>query len=248
MATPRLSTNRGITFLDNGGNRFTLPKILKAGMSVYKFRVMYEEDENIFRDIEVRPNQSFADFEDLLITAWGLPAEGKGHFFTSNDRMQKVKAFDHRKPIQKGESQYLPMILNYVDNPHQKFLYEYHGRQDLSFYIELVIIGYEKPGLDYPRIAKSSGPSPVKKEDMYKHIGATSLSSGASEGLDEDDSQLLKGFGTEGDDIVGGAAAADEDDSLDLADDDEEETEDEATDDDAEEGFSRLSGGDEESF
>ena len=89
-------------------------------MSVYKFRVMYEEDENIFRDIEVRPNQSFADFEDLLITAWGLPSEGKGHFFVSNDRMQKVKSFDHRKPIQKGDSQYMPMILNYVDNPHQK--------------------------------------------------------------------------------------------------------------------------------
>lgn len=227
-------------------NRFTLRKILRAGMSVYKFRVMYEEDENIFRDIEVRPNQSFAEFEDLLITAWGLPAEGKGHFFVSNDRLQKVKSFDHRKPIKKGESQYMPMILNYVDNPHQKFLYEYTGRQDLSFYIELVIIGYEKPGTDYPRIVKSSGPSPVKKEDMYKHIGATSLSAGATEGLDEDDSQLLKGFGTEGDDIVTGAAASDEDDSLDLAD-DEEETEDEATDEDADEGFSRLSA-DEDSF
>ena len=192
-------------------------------MSVYKFRVMYEEDENIFRDIELRPNHSFAEFEDLLITAWGLPSDGKGSFFVSNDRMQKVKAFDHRKPIQKGDSQYMPMILNHVDNPHQKFLYEYSGRQDLTFYIELVIIGYEKPGADYPRVVKSSGPSPVKKEDMYKHIGATSLSAGATEGLDEDDSQLLKEFGTEGEDGVA-TAASDDDDTLDL---DDEESEDE---------------------
>jgi hypothetical protein len=160
-----------------------------------------------------------------------------------------VKSFDHRKPVKKGDSQYMPMILNYVDNPHQKFLYEYVGRQELTFYIELVIISYEKPGMDYPRIVKSSGPSPVKKEDMYKHIGATTLSAGVTEGLDDDDSQLLKGFGTEGDDI-GGAAASDEDDTLDLGDDDEEEetTSDEDGNDESE--FDRFSGsgGDKEDF
>jgi hypothetical protein len=215
-------------------------------MSVYKFRVMYEEDENIFRDIEVRPNQSFAEFEDLLINSWGLPPEGKGHFFMSNDRLQKVRAIDHRKPITKGDSQYMPLILNYVEDPHQKFLYEYVGRQDLTFYVELVIIAYEKPGVEYPRIVKSSGPSPVKKEDMYKHIGATSMTAGATEGLDEDDSQLLKGFGTEGEEGLGSAAVATEDgdETLDIADDEEEEV----AGDDEESGFAGFTGDEEEKF
>jgi hypothetical protein len=205
---------------------------------------MYEEDENIFRDIEVRPNNSFAEFEDMVVNAWNLPSDGKGAFFMSNDRAQKIKAFDHRKPIKRGNASYMPLILNYVEDPHQKFLYEHLGKQELSFYIELLVIAYEKPGVDYPRVSKTSGPSPVKKEDVYKHIGATAVRNEAAEGLDEDDSQLLKGFGTEGDAVATGAA--DDDDALDLSDDEEEEAE---ADEEVEDGnFRGLEGGDKEDY
>ena len=213
-------------------------------MSVYKFRVMYEEDENIFRDIEIRPNQSFVELEELLVTAWNLPQDGTGRFHQSNDRAQKVRAFDHRKPIKKGDSAFMPLILQYVEDPHQKFLYEFSGKlQELTFFMELLVIAYEKPGVDYPRVVKSSGPSPVKKEDLYKHIGATSLTASETEGLDDDDSQLLKGFGLEGESNIAGAA--DDDDKLDLAD-DEEETEDEADDESEESEFDRFAGSDDE--
>jgi hypothetical protein len=109
--------------------------------------------------------------------------------------------------------------------------------------MELLVIAYEKPGVDYPRVVKSSGPSPVKKEDMYKHIGATTLTASETEGLDEDDSQLLKGFGLEGESNIAGAA--DDDDKLDLAED--EDTDDaDAADESEESEFDRFAGSDDE--
>lgn len=210
-------------------------------MSVYKFRIMFEEDENIYRDVEVRPKQTFSEFEELIMTAWGLPTEGKGQFFVSNDRMQKLKRIDQKTPVKRGDSQYLPMIIHYVEDPHQKFLYEYSGKQDLSFFIELSAIGVEKPGIDYPRILKTAGPSPVKKEDLYKHMSASSLATNTTEGLDEDDSQLLRGFGTEGEENTVSSATSDgDDDELNLSDDEEE------TGDEGESDFDQFSGGDDD--
>ena len=204
-------------------------------MSIYKMRVMFEDDENINRDIELRPSDSFVVFEENIIQAWGLPKDNKGAFYISNDRAQKVKSINHTKKLKTGESFIYAMISHYVEYPHQKFIYESFGKQDLVFLIELIIIGNEKPGTTYPRISKSNGPSPVKKEDVYKHISATAIPIEADEALDDDeDRKLIASFGTEGED------EEKPNDDLGLGDDeevqnsDEEETE---SSDDSEEEF-----------
>jgi hypothetical protein len=207
-------------------------------MSVYKFKVMYDEDENIYREIEVRPNNSFIELEEIIVTAWGLPAENTGKFFLSNDRGQKLRTFNHKKPVKTGESAFYPMIINFVEDPHQIFIYESSGKQELGFIIELVIIANEKPERTYPFLGKSNGPSPVKKEDVYKHIAATSIKDDEVEGIDaEDESKLLKEFGSEGEDFTDGA--------LKTGDEESEDTEGEnamAEDEDSEEGEEPIGG------
>ncbi|MCY7361535.1 MAG: hypothetical protein LH629_05625 [Ignavibacteria bacterium] len=170
-------------------------------MSIYKLKVMFEDDENINRDIELRPSDSFVAFEEVIIQAWALPKENKGTFTVSNDKWQKLKVIKHAKMQKTGESFIYPMILQYVDDPHQKFIYESTGKQELTFNIELVIIGSEKPKTEYPRLAKSNGPSPVKKEDVYKHISANAIDEEEVVAIDEEeDRKTIAGFGTEGDD------------------------------------------------
>jgi hypothetical protein len=171
-------------------------------MALYKFRVMFEEDENIFRDIEIKPSQSFIDFEAAIIKAWGLPAEAETSFYESNDRAQKVKSIPYRKTFKKDGKELHPVLLMFVNNPHQKFLYLHEGKQELTFFIELIQIGTEKAGVEYPQIVKSNGPSPVKKEDTYKHIKTLAMETEEAEGIDEDDEARLKDMGFEGEELA----------------------------------------------
>jgi hypothetical protein len=146
-------------------------------MPLLKFRVMYEEDDSIFRDIEIKPAQSFEELEAVIRLSYNIPAVGEGKFLTSNDNWQKGKQIhpavvkhEEKKSRSKAKAQSLPSIVLYIDDPHQHFIYEFHGAQELSFLIELVTIGgAESPTLIYPVMLKSQGNSPFRKEEPIVH-------------------------------------------------------------------------------
>ncbi len=202
-------------------------------MATYKFRVMYEEDDNLFRDIEIKSSQNFIEFEEAIIKAWGLPPEAETSFYESNDRAQKVKQINYRKSFKKDGALSYPVIMMFVNNPHQKFLYHHEGKQELIFFIELIQIGQEKSGTDYPLMIKTNGPSPVRKEDIYKHIKAHAIEVEESEGIDEDDEARMKDMGFEGEDDVHQATDESDDETIDE---NEEQEEDESDDSDDEIG------------
>ncbi len=49
-------------------------------MAVYKFRVSFEDYDDIHRDIEIKSNQTFADFHKLFINQLVLMAMQLHHF------------------------------------------------------------------------------------------------------------------------------------------------------------------------
>jgi hypothetical protein len=209
---------------------------------------MFEEDDNIYRDIEIKPTNNFIEFEQAIAKAWSLPAEAETSFFESNDRAQKVKEIKFRKTFKKDGKDMHPVLLMFVNDPHQKFLYIHEGKQELIFFIELIQIGKEKPNTEYPIIVKSNGPSPVKKEDVYKHIKAHAVETEEIEGIDEDDEVRMKDMGFEGDETtVDDTIDNDTDDVVSDNDEKEDEEETETPDDEIGDMFSfGNDGGDED--
>jgi len=215
-------------------------------MALYKFRVMYEEYDNIFRDIEIKPTQTFMDLEQAIIKAWGLPADATTSFYESSDRAQKVKEIPFRKSLKKDGKELFPALVLFINNPHQKFLYLHEGKQDLIFYIELVQIGVEKSGAEYPAVTKTNGPSPVKKEEVYKHIKAHAVETDETEGIDEDDQERMKDMGFEGDDAIVNDADDVEEKQETEQQEQEEDKENEQSDDEIGDMFSSGQDGDED--
>src|SRR6266576_1533144 len=126
-------------------------------MTLLKFRVIFEDDDSIYRDIEVKPSHSFADLEAAIMLSYNMPANGSGSFFLSNDNWQRGKQLhpagkkEEQKKAAKAKATSLPSMVAYIDDPHQHFIYEFHGTQDLAFLIELVSIGgIEKDSTMYP--------------------------------------------------------------------------------------------------
>jgi hypothetical protein len=149
----------------------------RKDMPLLKFRVMYEDDDSIYRDIEIKPAQSFEELEAVIRLSYNIPAVGEGKFLMSNDNWQRGKQIhppavksEEKKSRSKAKAQSLPSIVLYIDDPHQHFIYEFHGAQELYFLVQLVTIGgTESPTLIYPVMLKSQGTSPFRKEEPIVH-------------------------------------------------------------------------------
>ncbi len=169
-------------------------------MSIYKFRVSFEEDENIFRDIEIQPSQSMKDLNEIITTAFALPEKSTRKMFRSNDNWHKLNEMDlNPKPIKKGKKGITPMIIHFIDDPHQRFYYEFEtAKQSFSLLIELISINtIAKAGETYPRILKSVGPSPVRKEDLMEHLSKKVVEEEEVYGVDSEEDDI-EGMGEEG--------------------------------------------------
>ncbi len=165
-------------------------------MSVYKFRVAFEEDENIFRDIEIQPSQTMKDLNEIITSAFALPEKSSRRMFRSNDNWHKQDEMDlNPKAIKKGKNVLMPMLIHFIDDPHQRFLYEFETpKQSFSLLIELISINtVSKAGEIYPKVLKSVGPSPVKKEDLMVHLSKKEV----------EDDEVVYGVDKEEDDIEG---------------------------------------------
>ncbi|MGN6569393.1 MAG: IS1096 element passenger TnpR family protein, partial [Flavipsychrobacter sp.] len=58
-------------------------------MPLLRFRVYWEEDDQVYRDIEIRTDQTFLDLHTVIIKAWEFDGKHAASFYESNDRWTK---------------------------------------------------------------------------------------------------------------------------------------------------------------
>jgi len=149
------------------------------GMLIYRFKVTSEEYEEFSRDICIFPGQKFIDFyQCILESAELIPAE-QASFFLTDKRYKKDREISLH-PAKKQVKRYDPemdemvhiMIIpklmkdsklkDYIEDPHQRMIFEYHGKEYFTFLIELLkILKSDEEGL-YPKCVKWVGELPKK--------------------------------------------------------------------------------------
>ena len=58
-------------------------------MAVYKFRLTFEDYEDIYRDIEIRSTHTFFDFHEIILQSIGFDMKHAASFFASDDFWRK---------------------------------------------------------------------------------------------------------------------------------------------------------------
>ena len=58
-------------------------------MAILKFRIYWEDDDSIYRDIVIRHNQSFLDLHKGILTCFEFDNKHKATFYRSNDNWQR---------------------------------------------------------------------------------------------------------------------------------------------------------------
>jgi len=134
-------------------------------MAVLKFRVYFEEDDSIYRDVAVRHTQSFLQLHQVILKAYEFDSKHPATFFRSNDHWQRGREISLEKYDRPYKAEPLLMsdttIGSEIRDPNQKFIYVYDFVKNWSFLVELINVSKEEGGkMDLPVVIKSEGIAP----------------------------------------------------------------------------------------
>lgn len=169
-------------------------------MAVLRFRIYFEEDESVYRDIAIKHLQSFYDLHQAIIKAYEFDGKHEATFYRSNDSWQKgreisLKVYDKKyqvPPLLMDET----VIGTEIKNTNQKFTYTYDFAKRFDFWVELINISKEiDPKVTYPAIVRTEGLGP-------KQYGTKSLLGDKFADIEEkyDLSSDAEGFGEKDED------------------------------------------------
>lgn len=134
-------------------------------MAVLKFRVYFEEDDSIYRDVVVKHTQTFLQLHQIILKAYEFDSKHQATFYRSNDHWQRGREISLEKYDKAYKAPPLLMqdttIGSEIRDPNQKFIYAYDFVKGWSFLVELINVSKdENARLDYPAVAKSEGIAP----------------------------------------------------------------------------------------
>lgn len=190
-------------------------------MAILKFRIFFEEDDSVYRDIVIKHIQSFFELHQAILSAYEFDSIHRATFYRSNDNWQRGREITLEKyddveykvdPLDMFET----TIGSEIRDTEQKFIYVYDFKKNWTFQIQLIGISKEEnPKTTYPSISRKEGIGPsqygIKSllgdrfADVEEKYDLTSLGEGFS---DEGEDEL------DGEDNEGGAENNEEDTSF----------------------------------
>lgn len=174
-------------------------------MAILKFRVYWEDDDSIYRDVVIRHTQTFFDLHTAILKSFEFDNKHKATFYRSNDQWLRGKEIS----IEKYDKEYKadPLIMAEtlisaeINNTNQKFIYEYDFNKYWHFMVELINVDKEEnKKLAYPACVRSEGIAPSQygtKGLVDKRLAEM------EEKYDLQPDALSDGFGTEGEEGEG---------------------------------------------
>jgi hypothetical protein len=169
-------------------------------MPLLRFRVYWEDDDQIYRDIEIRSNQTFLDFHKAIIQAYEFDGKHSASFFESNDRWQRGRELDSEVLVNKKDAPALSMVRTPVSalvaKPDQKFIYVYDPVKHWTFLVELIgVTKDEDIKKTYPYVVRKEGIGPAQYG--VKGVSPDKLME-VEEKYDLGADEMAEGFGSEG--------------------------------------------------
>lgn len=193
-------------------------------MAVYRFRVHIEDNEDVYRDIDIKSGQTFEELHNTIQEAFKFDKKHAASFFVSDDYWRKGLEITLRKEdleltpeeirqnMDPKKLMAATKIAKYIDNPHQRFVYVFDEKVQWTFLLEMMKIINEDPKAKYPLIAKSVGNPPkqykqlnvIKDEDPTDALMAAIMGGGKPKKADkeeehpEEENEIYKSLKNEG--------------------------------------------------
>lgn len=140
-------------------------------MAIYRFKIAFEDNEDVYREIEIKSTQTFEDFHNVIIQSINFDNQHNSSFFISDDYWRKgeeivLRPSENESPRKKQDQEVPKKLMNkckmasLIDDPHQKFVFVYDPKTAWTFLVELLKIVPDDAKASYPKVAKSVGEAP----------------------------------------------------------------------------------------
>lgn len=145
-----------------------------TNVNIYKFRVIIDTEEDVFRDIEIETDATFESFHRAILDAFDFEEGEMASFYMSDENWAKgleipLMEMEGGKS-KKNLSMSSTKLNDMVTKPSEKILYVYDFLRMWCFYVELMEVKKDKPSTIYPRVAMAYGDAPAqdsKEMDLF---------------------------------------------------------------------------------
>lgn len=135
---------------------------------IYRFRVILDATEDVFRDIEIQEDATFEDFNNAITQAFGFDGMEMASFYVSDDEWnqgEEISQFD----MSEGQDSIRLMNETTLDGifseDQTRMIYVYDFLNMWTFLIELAEIAEPLSGISYPNLLFSHGILPDSAPD-----------------------------------------------------------------------------------
>lgn len=135
---------------------------------IYRFRVILDTHEDVFRDIEIEASSTFEDFHNTITQSFGFGGQEMASFYLSNElweQGEEIALFDMgEKPgdVLVMEETSLDSMLN---EDQTRLIYVYDFLSMWTFLVELAEIAEIEEGRSYPNLMFAHGQIPENAPD-----------------------------------------------------------------------------------
>lgn len=141
-------------------------------MAIYRFKIVWEENEEVERIILIKSNQTFEDFFHAITDAFELTNKDvSASFFTSDDYWDKHVEITLKKEDIQGDEKLMThtKVASFVEQPRQRFVFMYDAQLQLTFLIELIKIEPDKNAKTndtFPQLIFSKNKIPKRRKTL----------------------------------------------------------------------------------
>ena len=130
---------------------------------IYRFRIVLDAEEDIFRDLELESSSTFEDLHNVIIQSFGLSGHEMATFYVTDDEWNQGEAIALTDMFEEPSRLMEQTTLENIFTEEQKTaLYVYDFLNMWTFLVELGEVVDEAQGTDYPNLLFVCGQVPTE--------------------------------------------------------------------------------------
>jgi len=136
---------------------------------IYRFRIILDNHEDVFRDIEIEASMNMEDFHNAITQAFGFAGQEMASFYVSNEKWEQgeeIALFDMSEGDEKVRVMSDTVLENTVWEKQTKLIYVYDFLNLWTFLVELAEITEREEGVIYPNLMFAHGEIPEEASDV----------------------------------------------------------------------------------
>ncbi|SFW11595.1 pRiA4b ORF-3-like protein [Sinomicrobium oceani] len=130
---------------------------------IYKFRIILDAEEDVFRDIEIESEDSMEEFHNTITQAFGFEGSEMASFYLSNEEWHQgdeIALFDMGDGQEDVRLMNETTLADVIDEENNRLIYVYDFLNMWTFFIELADIAEKEDGRSYPNLLFAHGQLP----------------------------------------------------------------------------------------